>query len=262
MQIDVYSSSGAKVKSLELPTSLFGAPINWGLMHQAVVRQQANRRQSPAHVLKRGEVWGSTKKLFAQKHTGQARRGDIRSPLLRGGGKTFGPRNDRNFTKDMPKKMRHAALRSCLSLQASKGAIVGLDSYPETIKTKDAAALLQKLPFEQGRRVLIVTGGKHLGMHMSVRNLQNVKTIYASYLNPEDILNARGIVFLTDAIQAADTLFGKNQGTQEHQENVGAGEKKTTKKAPTSKTGKTLDSKKASSSLSAEARSAKADASS
>lgn len=240
MQIDVYSAAGSKVKTLDLPATLFGASLNWGLMHQAVVRQQNNRRQSAAHVKTRGEVAGSTKKLFSQKHTGRARRGPVRSPVLRGGGKAFGPRNDRNFTTDMPKKMRHAALRSCLSLQASHKAIVGLESFPETIKTKTVADMLGKMPVELGRRILLITDGSHNALKLSARNLTNVKTVSAQYLNPEDVLNARHVIFMVDAIEAAEKLFGsskteaklskKAQETTEKKVST-----KTTKKKPSAK---------------------------
>lgn len=212
MLIDVYSSAGSKVKSLELPATLFGEEVNWGLMHQAVVRQQNNRRQgSSAHVKTRGEVAGSTKKLFSQKHTGNARRGPIRSPLMRGGGKAFGPRNDRNFERDMPKKMRHAALRSCLSAIASKGAVIGLDGYPDDVKTKTMSALLKKLPVELGRNVLIVTNGASKSVALSSRNIKNVTTVSAGYLNPESVLNARHVIFMVDAIDKANELFGKKE---------------------------------------------------
>ena len=129
MTIPVYSSTGEKQKSMELPMSLFGAPLNKGLMHQMLMLQQSNRRSAIAHVKHRGEIAGSTKKLYEQKHTGQARRGSIRSPLLRGGGKSFGPRSDANFTRNMPKGMRHAALRSFLSFQAKQCSILGLEVY-------------------------------------------------------------------------------------------------------------------------------------
>src|SRR3990167_1904920 len=110
MKIDVYSATGAKKGSLDLPATLFEAAINQGLMHQAVVMQQSNRRRPIAHAKNRGEVIGSTKKMFAQKGTGRARRGPLRSPLLRGGGKAFGPRSNRNYHKDMPKTMRRGAV--------------------------------------------------------------------------------------------------------------------------------------------------------
>lgn len=253
MTIDVFSATGIKGKQLTLPESLFGEAVNWGLMHQAVVRQQSNRRQSPAHVLTRSEVSGSTKKLFEQKHTGRARRGDIRSPSLRGGGKAFGPRNVKNFTKDMPKKMRHAALRSCLSLQAGKGIISGLESFGDTIKTKTLVDLLAKMSLKDSRTILVVTKGVHTPLVKSARNVKSITVVPASYLNPEAVLHARSIVFLTDAIEEADTLFGKKHLTA-NTGKTNAGEKADTpKKAKTVKkpTTKKATAKKASSKKSA-----------
>jgi large subunit ribosomal protein L4 len=211
MQIDIFSPTGSKVKSQDLPESLFGSEVNWGLMHQAVVMQQGNRRQSAAHVKTRGEVAGSTKKLFAQKHTGNARRGPVRSPTLRGGGKAFGPRNTMNPVRDMPRKMRHAALRSALSLQASKKAVLGVENYPDDVKTKTVSELLKKLPVEYGRKILLVTPGAHNALYLSARNIAGVKTVAAAYLNIEDVLNSRHVIFLTDAIVKAEELFGKRE---------------------------------------------------
>ena len=215
MKIDVYTATGQKKGSLELPAALFEAAINQGLMHQAVVLQQSNRRRPIAHAKNRGEVIGSTKKLYAQKHTGRARRGPGRSPLLRGGGKTFGPRSDRNFTKAMPHAMRRVALLSALSAQAKSGSILGLESYPDTVKTKDAAACLAKMPLEHGRKVLIVTPLKHRGLSLSTRNLPGVRAITAAYLNPEDILGARHIIFFVDAIAEAEKIFSKEKDRTE-----------------------------------------------
>ena len=213
MTIDVFSATGQKGKQLELPASLFGADVNYGLMHQAVVRQQSGRRQSPAHVLTRSEVSGSTKKLFTQKHTGRARRGDSRSPSLRGGGKAFGPRNVKNYEKDMPKKMRQAALRSCLSLQAGTGTIIGLESFGDAIKTKTLVTLLGKMAIKEVRNVLIVSKGVSKPLVLSARNVPGVTVVPASYLNPEAVLHARHLVFLTDAIEEADRIFGKKHVT-------------------------------------------------
>jgi large subunit ribosomal protein L4 len=178
-------------------------------MHLALVRQLSNRRAPIAHVKTRGEVAGTTKKAYAQKHTGNARRGALRSPLLRGGGKTFGPRNNANFRKEMPKKMRRAALFSCLSYRAKQGAIIGLENYPDTVKTKTFVDLLKKLPIEYGRRIVVVTPGRHRGLELSARNVDRVKTIFAQYLNPEDILNAKHIIFLVDAVKTAEEVFTK-----------------------------------------------------
>lgn len=225
MKIDVYTATGTKKGSLELPVGLFEANINQGLMHLALVRQQSNRRQPIAHVKHRGEVVGSTKKMFQQKGTGRARRGPIRSPLLKGGGKAFGPRNEANFTKDMPKKMRRAALFSCLSLRAKEGAIIGLESYPDDIKTKAFIALLKKLPVELGRRIMVVIDKHHKGLELSARNVPRVKTVLAQYLNPEDLLVSKHIIFLTDAVKVAEETFTKERVSKPKKEKVPAAEK-------------------------------------
>ncbi|PIP65668.1 50S ribosomal protein L4 [Candidatus Peregrinibacteria bacterium CG10_big_fil_rev_8_21_14_0_10_49_16] len=211
MNIDVYTSTGTKKGSSLLPSSVFEAVINEGLMHQALVRQQSNRRRSTAHTKSRGEVQGSTRKLYQQKGTGQARRGSIRSPLLRGGGKAFGSKKNRNYNKDMPKSMRRAALRSCLSLQAKNGNILGLDAYPDQVKTKVVFTLLQKLPVTIGRQILFVTADKHTALSRSARNIPRVKTVIAAYLNPEDVLGARHIIFLTDALKKTEEVFGQRK---------------------------------------------------
>lgn len=207
MPAHVFTATGEKKGTLALPESLFGAEVNHGLMHQMLVLQQSNRRQSPAHVKTRGEVQGSTKKLYSQKHTGRARRGPVRSPLLRGGGKAFGPRNDRNFTKSMPQQMRHAAVRSSLSLQAKKDAISVLETYPETVKTKEFTLFLKKLPLEHGRRILFVLPGAMRGLSLSARNVPRIKTLDARYLNVEDVLSSRHIIFLQEAIAVAEGIF-------------------------------------------------------
>ncbi len=207
MTITVYSSTGAKKGTLDLPLDLFGGPVNQGLMHQAVLMQQGNRRGPVAHVKVRGEVVGSTKKMFQQKHTGNARRGPIRSPVMKGGGKAFGPRSVANFTRSMPKKMRHAAVRSCLAFQAKKGTVMAVESYPEEIKTKSAVDLLKKLPIEYGRPVLVIVPAAHKGISLSMRNIPRVKTVLATYLNAEDIVHARALVFVGDSIEAARKVF-------------------------------------------------------
>jgi len=221
MSIDVFTSSGAKKGTMDLPASVFGAKINKGLMHLAVMIQQGNRRAPIAHAKGRGEVVGSTKKVYQQKGTGNARRGPIRSPLLRGGGKAFGPKKWRNFERTMPKKMRRAALLSSLSLRAKEKAILGLESYPEDIKTKTLATLLKKLPVPFGRFLIIVTPGRHKGIELSARNIPNVKTLFAQYLNPEDVLKAHAIIFLTDAVKVAEETFGR-KGAEEKKGTEGA----------------------------------------
>lgn len=234
MTIDLYSSTGAKSGSVELPSALFEAPINPGLMHLALVRQQSNRRRPIAHVKTRGEVVGSTKKVYAQKGTGRARRGPIRSPILRGGGKTFGPRNTANFFKDMPKKMRRNALFSCLSLSAKNGSVFALESYPDDVKTKAFFALLKKLPVAIGRRILIVLPAHHRALELSARNVPRVKTLLAPYLNPEDVLQSKHIIFLVDSIAVAEKTFA-GEGKETHADASPSSEQKGTKSPRTEK---------------------------
>jgi large subunit ribosomal protein L4 len=235
MKIDLFSMTGTKKGTLDLPEVLFGGPINVDLMNQAVLRQRDNRRIAIAHVKNRGEVAGSTKKPYPQKHTGRARRGPVRSPLLRGGGKAFGPRNDRNFTKDMPKNMRRAALRSVLCFLAKRGSVIGLEGYPDTVKTKEFHGLMKKLPLEIGRRIVFVMPEMHKGLWMSSRNVPGVKTLLVSYLNPVDLMSARSVVFVGDSIQKAADMFGKKASENRVSKEVVVEKKPKAEKAPKAK---------------------------
>jgi hypothetical protein len=109
----------------------------------------------------------------------------------------------------MPKKMRRAALFSCLSLRAKEGAILGLENYPDEVKTKSFLGLMKKLPVELGRKITVVLSGRHRGIELSARNIPGMKILLASYLNPEDVLGSRKIVFLVDAVKAAEETFLK-----------------------------------------------------
>ncbi|PIR48404.1 50S ribosomal protein L4 [Candidatus Peregrinibacteria bacterium CG10_big_fil_rev_8_21_14_0_10_55_24] len=236
MTIDVFTATGTKKGTAVLPSVLFEAPINEGLMHQALIMQLSNQRHSIAHAKTRSEIRGSTRKLFAQKGTGRARRGSIRSPLLRGGNKAFGPRSNANFRKEMPQAMRRRALISCLSAQAKNGVIIGLEGFTGT-KTKEAHALLTKLPVALGRRVLFVVDQESHGLTRCIRNIPNVSTVHAQYLNPRDVLSARHIVFLMSALRVAEQTFGAPKSTRKTKpEDVMQKERKAPKKVPTTKT--------------------------
>ena len=230
MTIDVYTSTGTKKGTMELPPALFDVEVNTGLMHEALVRQQSNRRNPIAHVKTRSEVIASTKKLYQQKGTGRARRGSASANLLKGGVKAFGPRNERNFIKNMPRAMRRNALFSCLTTSARAGRIIGLDpavaagsagqgeGVLTTGKTKDFVALLVKLPVSPGRKIVFVLPSHSEALERGARNVSGVKTILAQYLNPEDVLGAHHLVFLVEAIKVAEEIFSKkNQTTEKKQ---------------------------------------------
>ena len=107
--------------------------------------------------------------------------------------------------------MRWAALRSCLSMQAKNGKIIGLENYPDTIKTKDMMKLLEKLPVDIGRKILFVTSQHHQALSLSARNIPKVKSIQVSGLNAEDVLGAWHIVFVVDALKVAEELFSRKE---------------------------------------------------
>jgi len=126
MEISLYNQSGKVVKQIEISDNVFGVPFNEAVVHQAMVRQRANARQGTASTKTRGEVSGSSRKLYRQKGTGYARAGSIRSPLRRGGGIVFGPK-PRNYRQAMPKKMRQLAIRCVLSAKAEDGELMILE---------------------------------------------------------------------------------------------------------------------------------------
>lgn len=232
MTIDLYSSTGTKKGTIDVPASLFEAPIQKGLLHQAVVMQQSNRRHAIAHSKERWEIEGSTRKIYAQKGTGRARHGAIRGNVFRGGNKSFGPKKNANFIKSMPKIMRRTALIAGLSLQAKNGVVVGLEGYPDSTKTKDAFALLKKLPVAIGRHLLVVVPSRHEGLMRSMRNIPHVKVLVVDYLNVEDVLRSKSVIFLTEAIARAEEIFAapRVKVREEKEEKAAAKEDVPTKK--------------------------------
>jgi len=204
MNITLYTSDGKENGTLSLPKSLFGQNINKGLLHEAVLRQQSNARKDRSFAKTRSEVKGGGRKPWKQKGTGRARQGTIRAPQWRGGGSVFGPRGNRNYEKNMPKKMRRVALFSALSSKTAE--MIALEEFSsEAPKTKLFSDLLQKMGCT--RRTLVVLASRNDILQKSARNIPLTKTITAQYLNPVDLLNADRIVFLKDAITTAEEIF-------------------------------------------------------
>lgn len=212
MQVQVYNLKGEVVSQIEIGDDVFGVPFNEAVVHQALVRQLANRRQGTADTKTRGEVRGSTRKLFAQKHTGRARRGDKRSPLLRGGGVAFGP-HPRSYRQAMPKKMRHLALRCVLSAKVSDGEVKVVDRLElDEPKTKGVLDILLSLGV--GTSALIATAGTEANVVKSARNLLGVKTTPAPLLNVADLLSYRTLIVTVAAVRRMEELWGQKP-TQE-----------------------------------------------
>jgi large subunit ribosomal protein L4 len=212
MQVPVFNLDGATVREIEVRDDVFGVPFNEPLVHQAMVRQRADSRMGLADTKTRVEVAGSTKKLYAQKHTGRARSGSIKSPLRKGGGIIFGP-HPRSYRQAMPKKMRQLALRCLLSTKVSEGGLHIIDrlELPEA-KTKAMATILGALKCTGG--VLIATLQPDTNMVAAARNLPGVKTVSVGALSVVDLLNYKDLIATEDAIRKAEELWGKKAATE------------------------------------------------
>lgn len=207
MQISVYNSKGKETKQLEIRDDVFAVPFNEGVVHQALLRQLANRRLGTADTRRRGEVTGSTRKLFAQKHTGRARRGDVRSPMLVGGGVAFGP-HPRSYRQDLPRKMRRLALRCVLSAKAGDGDLKVVDKIElDSPKTKTVLDVLVALGINDS--AIIATAEVEDNLVKSARNLMDVKIMLAPVLNVAELLSYKYIIMTVDAVRKAEELWGE-----------------------------------------------------
>lgn len=206
MQVPVYNMAGEEVSSVDLPASVFEADINRDLMHQALVRQLANARLGTHKAKGRSEVNRTTAKAYRQKGTGRARHGSRRAPIFVGGGVAHGPR-PRKYTKRMPRKMRRAALRSALSVKAGNGDVIVLEElHMEVPKTREMAALLDR--FRDGESALLLLVERDENVEKSARNLSDVKTLRANYLNIRDLLGYDKIVLAMDALDLVNGFLG------------------------------------------------------
>ena len=190
--VDVLDLNKRKVGSAELPTEVFGCKPHATLVHEAVVMQRACERQGTASTLRRGEVRGSGKKPWKQKHTGRARAGSVRSPVWRHGGSVFGPK-PRSYAFNMPKKKYRTALQSALSSKVTDGQLFVVSSLSlEQPKTKVLAKALQL--FAACAQVLVIAGEGQDGLLQAARNLSKVQVVTPDRLNVYDIVRAGTIV--------------------------------------------------------------------
>ncbi len=206
MQAVVYNMTGEQVGEVELPAEVFEAPVNPALMHQALVRQLANARQGTHHSLSRGQVSRSKSKWYRQKGTGRARHGSRNAPIFVGGGVAHGPK-PRSYRKKMPRKMRRAALRSALSIKAAETHIVLLDELKmEQPKTRDFVTMLERL--DVSASTLVLLSEKDETIEKSARNLPNVKTLRAHYLNIRDLLGYDTLLIPLDSLDVIVSNLG------------------------------------------------------
>jgi large subunit ribosomal protein L4 len=205
--VPVYSLNGEVVDQIELSQAIFTLPFNEAVVHQAMTRQLASRRQGTASTKTRGEVIGSTRKLYSQKHTGRARRGDAKSPLLRGGGVVFGPK-PRAYRQSMPKKMRKLALKCLLSAKVREGNIKLVQELDfKGPKTKDMINILSSLGIDSS--TLILTAQSTPNVVKSAANLPEVKVLPSALINVLDLLSYEMLVATVPAIRNIEQIWGE-----------------------------------------------------
>jgi large subunit ribosomal protein L4 len=208
MVVDVYNMDGQKVTTVELPPSVFEAPVYTDLMHQAYVRQMANARLGTHDTKTRNEVAGGGRKPWNQKGTGRARQGSTRSPVWVGGGKVHTP-HPRSYEQSMPRKMRRAALRSALSVKAAESSIIVVDTLAlSEPKTRLMVKALNALVGEGSALILIPEKTQYEGVIRSTNNIPDAKILLASYLNVRDLLAFDKVVLPLAALDVISTNFG------------------------------------------------------
>lgn len=209
MNVKTYNLEGKEAGMIELPEKVFGVELNPDLVHQVVVAQIGNKRQVSGNTKGRGDVSGGGKKPWAQKHTGNARAGSIRSPIWKGGGVSHGPTTERNFKKKINKKMRRKALFMVLSEKAKKDLLVVLqDLQLMGGKTKTLGVLLKKLPCDQ-KRSLIALPQMDQSVIRAGNNLPYTSTIQARDLNVIDIMSCRYLVMPKESVKIIEETFAK-----------------------------------------------------
>jgi len=199
--VDVINSKAEKVSQTDLVDTIFNIPVKGSILHEVVTMQLAKRRSGSAAVKHRSDVKGSGRKLFRQKGTGRARRGDIKSPLLRGGGSTFGP-DPRSYAYKVPKKVRKLALKMALSSKLQAEKLVVLDEFEiDEIKTREFVKVMGALDM---KNVLIITDNKNENLELSARNVPQTKVLRVEGLNVYDILKYKNVVLLESSIKSIE----------------------------------------------------------
>ncbi len=208
MQLEIYNDKKEAIGKVILPEKVFGLDINFDLVKQTTDAQIANGRFILAHTKDRSEVKGGGKKPWRQKGTGRARHGSIRSPIWTGGGVTFGPTKERNFSKKINKKMKTKALLMALSGKAKDKEIIILDKFEGT-KTKELNKVLNTLLGESRRSVLMITSESNAAAGKAARNIQKTEVIDAKSLNVVDVLKYKNLILIKDAIKTIESHYVK-----------------------------------------------------
>ena len=210
--VKVRNLKNEEVGEVELSDAVFDAPLNEGLIHAAVRNFMANARQGTSATKTRGDVSGAGRKLWKQKGTGRARIASLRSPLWKGGGNVHGPQ-PRDWSYNMPKKMRQGALRSALSERVREGKVTLIKDWSlDKPKTKDFVASLKTLGHEG--KTLIVDSLENDNLLLSTRNVQSAKVVNSFALNIYDLLYHERLIISQSAVQELEELLGPKKETE------------------------------------------------
>ena len=200
IEVRVYNADGAEAGTIQVDEAWFGGKVRMEMLRLAVTRHESNQRQGSVATKSRGLVEGSTRKIFAQKHTGRARAGTVRSPKRRGGGVTFA-KVPRDYGREMPRKMRRAALDSALLARMLDGELIVLDGLNlEAPKTREVAKVLKAIGVE--RSCLLALPGQDEVLLKSARNLPRLRVRRVADLNAYDVLWPNRVVFTRPAFEA------------------------------------------------------------
>ena len=209
MEVSVLNINGQETgRKVQLNDAIFGIEPNDHVLYLDVKQYLANQRQGTAKSKERSEVSGSTRKLGRQKGGGGARRGDINSPVLVGGGRVFGPK-PRNYSFKLNKKVKALARKSALSYKAQEAAIVVVEDFAmEAPKTKDFVNITKNLKVE-GKKLLLLLPEVNKNVNMSTRNLQRAEVMTATSLNAYKVLNSDVLVITENSLKAIDSILTK-----------------------------------------------------
>ena len=207
MELSVYNIKGEVTdKKVTLDDSIFGIEPNNHVIWLDVKQYMANRRQGTHKSKERSEIAGSTRKLIRQKGSGGARRGDIKSPVLVGGGRVFGPK-PRDYSFKVNKKVKALARKSALSLKAKNNAIVVVEDFAfDTPKTRQFVELTKNLQLAD-KKLLFVLPNQNKNVYLSARNLSGINVITASDINTYKIMDCAGLVMMESSVAVIDNLF-------------------------------------------------------
>lgn len=209
MKVKVYNLAGQESSEMELSDNVFALPVKPEVVYEVFVAQAGNQRQPWAHTKGKGDVSGGGRKPWAQKGTGRARHGSIRSPLWKGGGVIFGPHKVNNFKSKLNKKIRHLALKMCLSDRVASGNLLVVENFDfSEPKTKSFVQFLRTLPLKK-KNHLIVTAGRDEKVLRMAKNLSQIEIKRAQDLSVREVLNVPELVMSKAAIEEITKILSK-----------------------------------------------------